>query len=144
MRSYRRTVSLRADGLEILDEAQCRHLLADGRVGRVAVCRGAVPVVFPVCYVVVGGDIVFFTGEGTKLDLAAAHATVSFEVDEVDLASQTGWSVLAVGPATNASEVAADRARALGCFPWASGSRPHAVRIRPEFLSGRRILSAAD
>ena len=132
-------VALMADGLEILDEAECRRLLAQARVGRVIIVRGTVPAVFPVCYVVVGGDIVFFTGTGTKLAAALAGMVVSFEADEVDFDHEVGWSVLAVGPATLASHVAADRARSLGCVPWAAGSRHHAVRIRPEFLSGRRI-----
>jgi hypothetical protein len=138
-------VTLTTDGLEILTEPECRHLLAGGKVGRVVVTVGGVSAVFPVIYAVVGGDIVFFTGEGTKLSAATHGSIVSFEVDEFDLERATGWSVLAVGPATSASDVLADRARALQCFPLAAGDRRHAVRIRPEFLAGRRVaLSTPD
>ena len=66
------------DGLEILDEHECRRLLASQCIGRVGVTIGALPAIFPVNYVTVDGDIVFRTGEGTKLRAALERApTVS-------------------------------------------------------------------
>jgi nitroimidazol reductase NimA-like FMN-containing flavoprotein (pyridoxamine 5'-phosphate oxidase superfamily) len=128
-------------GLELLDEETCRALLASQRVGRVVTTRGDLAVAFPVNYVVVGGDVVFFTGAGTKLTSAVGTRTVTFEVDEIDLERRSGWSVMAFGVASVASETLADRARDLGCWPWAVGPRPHAVRIRPDFLTGRRVVA---
>src|SRR5438876_11552339 len=51
------------DGLELLTEKECRGLLCQARVGRVAVSRGEVPAVFPVNYMVAGEEILFFTAE---------------------------------------------------------------------------------
>jgi nitroimidazol reductase NimA-like FMN-containing flavoprotein (pyridoxamine 5'-phosphate oxidase superfamily) len=128
-------------GLEILSEAECRHLLAQAAVGRVAVVRDGVAAIFPVNYGMVGGDVVFFTGEGTKLVAAQEGALVSFEVDVVDLDERLGWSVLVVGMASLASPSATRQAEAVGVYPWAAGGRSRAVRIRPEMITGRRICS---
>src|SRR5438132_12916500 len=110
-----------AEGLAILDDAECRSLLELHHVGRVIVVTGAAAAIFPVNYGMVGGDIVFFTGEGTKLREASRSALVTFEVDAIDLAAHTGWSVMAVGTAERASEGVANRAKAIGVFPWAAG-----------------------
>jgi nitroimidazol reductase NimA-like FMN-containing flavoprotein (pyridoxamine 5'-phosphate oxidase superfamily) len=125
---------------EVLDEDECRSLLARATIGRVAVSMAAIPAVFPVNYAVDGGDIFFLTGEGTKLGAAVRGAVVAFEADDVDTRRHRGWSVLAVG---EAHEVAPGDAGALAeqlaLHPWAPGRRSHLVRIRPDFLSGRRI-----
>lgn len=131
-------------GLEILSEDMCRRLLAKADVGRVAITVGALPAVLPVNYAMLNGDIVFLTAEGTKLDAALANAVVAFEVDEIDREHGRGWSVLVIGVAseiTDPADIAG--ATALGIQPWAGGDRHHFVRIRAEFVSGRRIVPAA-
>jgi nitroimidazol reductase NimA-like FMN-containing flavoprotein (pyridoxamine 5'-phosphate oxidase superfamily) len=133
-------MKLADEGLELLDEHECLRLVDTVRVGRVAIARGAVPAVFPVTFARVGGDIMFFTGPGTKLDAAQEGRLVSFEVDEIDPLAEQGWSVLIVGKAELASEASRTRAQALGLYSWAAGERRALVRIRPEFVSGRRIL----
>src|ERR1700737_2357389 len=117
------------EGLEILDERECLRLLGTVRVGRVAISRGAVPVVLPVTFAMVGGDIMFFTGTGMKLDAAQDSRAVSFEVDEIDAIAEQGWSVLVVGRARLASQASKARAIALGLYPWASGDRQQLVQI---------------
>jgi uncharacterized protein len=129
------------NGLEILTESECLRLLGTERIGRVAICQGAVPAVLPVAYAVVGGEVMFFTGSGVKLNAALKSQSVAFEVDHIDIEKKSGWSVLVVGPATPAGEAAVARAEAVGLFPWAAGSRHHLVRIRPELVSGRRLLT---
>ncbi|GIU87135.1 MAG: pyridoxamine 5'-phosphate oxidase [Acidimicrobiia bacterium] len=130
------------DGLELLTEAECRSLLASGSIGRVGVTVGALPVILPVNYAFVDGTIVFRTAEGTKLRAAVDRAVIAFEVDDYDEVLQRGWSVLAVG---HASEVAGEddlaTFRALGLAPWADGTRTHYVRLVPEVLTGRRIVA---
>jgi nitroimidazol reductase NimA-like FMN-containing flavoprotein (pyridoxamine 5'-phosphate oxidase superfamily) len=133
-------VELVDEGLEILDDRECLRLLRTVRVGRVALSQGALPVVLPVTFVLVGSDIFFFTGPGLKLTAAEAGESVTFEADEIDVAAERGWSVLAVGPAAVADQIARARVEALGLYPWPAGERHHLVRIRPEFLSGRRLL----
>jgi len=137
------TAGLVDNGQEILDEAECVRLLHSGRIGRVVVSLGETAAVFPVNYVMLGADILFFTGEGVKLNAALSSAVVTFEVDEIDEKAQTGWSVVASGRAARTDGAQRARVEALGLFPWAAGHRPHLVRIRPTFLSGRRILGGS-
>jgi len=132
------------EGLEILSEVECRQLIETADIGRVAFCMGAVPVVFPVTFAVVGGDIMFFTGSGMKFDAASEGRAVSFEVDHIEPLPQRGWSVLVVGRASLAAPASRARAEALGLYPWAAGDRQHLVQIRPNFFSGRRICHGAD
>jgi nitroimidazol reductase NimA-like FMN-containing flavoprotein (pyridoxamine 5'-phosphate oxidase superfamily) len=107
----------------------------------VAVTVAALPAIFPVNYAVLDGDIVFLTGDGTKLRAALTRAVVAFEVDHIDPAHASGWSVMAIGVAEETTDPDDVRAIAeLGLRPLAGGDRSHAVRIRPEFVSGRRIV----
>src|SRR6478609_6331026 len=88
------------DGLELLTEAECLELAAHRPVGRVAVCMGALPAVFPVNHCMVGRDVIFRTAIGTKLDAALREAVVAFEVDDFDTQGHLGWSVMIVGVAS--------------------------------------------
>ena len=129
------------DGLEILSPEQCHELLRGAKVGRVAVTVAALPAIFPVNYAMLDGDIVFLTGAGTKLRAAVDRAVVAFQIDDVDSLAAAGWSVMAVGLAeeiTERDQLA--RAEALGLQPFAGGDRTHFVRVRPEFVSGRRVV----
>jgi uncharacterized protein len=130
------------DGLELLSESECLRLLGTCPVGRVAITMGGLPAVFPVNFALVAGDIVFRTGAGSKLNAALDKTIVGFEVDAIDSTYHRGWSVLAVGRAeevTDAEVADGDGAVPVPVSPWAKGDRHHLVRIRPEFLSGRRI-----
>ena len=126
-------------GLEILDEAECLELLKCQRVGRIAVSVAALPAIFPVNYLLVDGDVAFLTGDGMKANAAIAGNVVGFEVDQVDSDRHTGWSVLVVGRARIVPEQERRTMGDLHLSPWAGGTRTHLVRIRPEFISGRRI-----
>lgn len=132
------------NGLEVLTRTECLRLLSSRHVGRVGVSIEALPVVLPVNYAVMDGDIVVRSGPGTKLDAALAGAVVAFEVDLVDEASETGWSVLVQGVATVIAEPAVlAQAQSLSLRPWAGGPKDHFVRISSEHMSGRRLHSTA-
>lgn len=133
------------DGIEVLSEQQCRVLLCRERVGRVAVSEESLVAVFPVNYLVVGDEILFFTGGGTKLRAASANLKVTFEVDHLDTFAETGWSVVVVGVTHEVTEpVVVAGARASGLRPWADGDRHHLVALTTEVVSGRRVGYAAD
>lgn len=126
--------------LQLLSAAECSELLAQQSVGRVGISVGALPVVLPVNYAMLDGDVVIRTGEGSKLDAALARAVVAFEVDHVDPIYHEGWSVLVQGRAAvleRPDEV--ERAALLPLRPWAPGGRDRYVRIPTEIISGRRI-----
>lgn len=130
--------------LQPIPDDECALLLAAGSIGRVGVSLGALPVVLPVNYAVLDGDIFIRTGAGTKLDAALTGSVVAFEIDAVDPLYHEGWSVMVQG---RASEVVdpdeLKRARALPLEPWATGTRDRFVRIANERISGRRIALPA-
>ena len=130
------------EGLEILSEEQCQELLSEVGVGRVGITIGALPVVLPINYGLIDGDIVFATTDGTKLDAAVRNAVVAFEVDSIDDLAEKGWSVLVVGTAhevTDPDEI--ERIAGLGVRPWVGGQRDRWVRIERSVVTGRRIVS---
>src|SRR4051812_12100415 len=129
------------EGLEILNEDDCWRLMATKAVGRVGVTIGALPAIFPVNFVLGDGEIVFRTGEGTKLRAALNRSVVAFEVDDADPVYHGGWSVHAVGVA---EVVSADDDPDVSVAPWAPGQRDTLVRIRPELITGRRITRDTD
>lgn len=129
--------------LEVIPRHECLELLRGSFLGRVVVAMGALPAALPVTYRVMGEDIVFATGPGTKLEGAVRKAVVAFEVDEIDPATRTGWSVLVTGWSellTGPDDVAA--VKALGLEPWPPLERGHFVRIRSEMVSGRRLVGS--
>jgi uncharacterized protein len=128
-----------ADGLEVMSEQECRRLLGRGHIGRVAVTMGALPAIFPVNYTMYDGDVVFMTGDGTKLRAASCNAVVAFEIDGYDDLTHSGWSVLVVGMTEELTGAELDEVRPLPLEPWAGGERDHYVRLTTEFLSGRRL-----
>jgi nitroimidazol reductase NimA-like FMN-containing flavoprotein (pyridoxamine 5'-phosphate oxidase superfamily) len=131
--------------LDELSSAECWRLLSTQPVGRVAVIIGHYPLVFPVNFAVDDQTIVYQTGLGAKL-YAIHRSNVTFEVDEIDPAHHSGWSVMVKGVAQELT-VKRDR-RALcraelgGATPWAPGGRDHFVRIVADQVTGRRIRAA--
>lgn len=129
------------NGLELLAEDESLALVRGHQIGRVGVSVGALPAIFPVNYVVIDDDIVFRTAPGTKLDAATRGEVVAFEVDDYDLEAKSGWSVMLVGVAEEVHDVElAFRVVDAELTPWADGDRSHIIRIRPTFISGRRVL----
>ena len=134
-------MQLDRNGLEVLPRDECLLLLGASRVGRVVVTDRALPAAFPVNYALLDDDVVFLTTAGSKLAAAEDGEVMAFEVDEIEPALRSGWSVLVQGLAsviTDPDELR--RARALGLEPWTPGSPRQFVRITSELVSGRRIL----
>jgi uncharacterized protein len=123
-----------------LTKDECFSLLASQRLGRVVLVDERGPLALPINFVLDQHTVLFRTDEGTKLDVAIRGGPVAFEIDGVDEATRTGWSVLLRGEATeviDAAELA--RVRRLPLYPWAPGAKGHHVRILPTSLTGRRI-----
>ena len=127
-------------GIEVIDSDQCRRLLAEDVIGRVAVVIGATPTILPVNYALDGDDIVMRTMPGSRLDVGQGHA--AFEVDSFDRATKSGWSVLVTGQLEEVSWYHTrdmERLQALSVQPWATGERNLWLRLRPGFVTGRRV-----
>lgn len=128
-------------GLEVLDRDECLDLVRTQHVGRVAIVDGGHPLVFPVNFVVDGEDVIFRTGEGTKLH-AAGRTSACFEVDHIDVETRSGWSVMVNGrleEVTAHDTAAFRRIAALGVEPWADGPKEHWMRVTAHTVTGRRI-----
>jgi nitroimidazol reductase NimA-like FMN-containing flavoprotein (pyridoxamine 5'-phosphate oxidase superfamily) len=130
-------------GLEELSRDQCLDLLATVPVGRVGVSVNALPVVLPVNFALLDGDIVFRTARGTKFDAAVAHAVVAFEADAYGANGRRGWSVMVQGTSSELTDPAVlERAHALELAPWGVGAgADRFVRVESRFVSGRRFGS---
>lgn len=138
--SLREAVDAERAGLESLSREECFALLETVPVGRIVFTEGALPAIQPVNFVLDGRDVILRTGMGSKLAHAARSAVVAFEADEYDAETLAGWSVVLIGRAEVVGDERERRRLAdLGLTPWALGSRPHYIRIRPEIVRGRRI-----
>jgi nitroimidazol reductase NimA-like FMN-containing flavoprotein (pyridoxamine 5'-phosphate oxidase superfamily) len=134
--------------LEQLDEVECLRLIMPGGVGRLAYSGRYGPTVLPVNYRLYEGTIVFRTTQDSPTDedlrtgIANAVYKVAFEIDEIDLAAQEGWSVLIQGPVHHV-ESDTERASVLeaGVETWPGGDRELFLRIVPSRITGRRIRS---
>lgn len=132
--------SANVDGtLGLMTPEECIDLLGTRSFGRLAyVARLGVPDIVPVNYTLDGADVMIRTGPGPKLQAAERNELVAFEVDAVDEAGHTGWSVVVHGSARRL--LPAERTRLLDQpEPWAVGPRSHIIRITPRRISGRRL-----
>jgi hypothetical protein len=131
--------------MEELDDSECRKLLAERHLGRLAIPDFGGPVIFPVNYVFDRDLVIFRTDPGSKLDAATERESVAFEVDAVDEATRTGWSVVVRGTLAEVTDPD-DLAwlRALPLYPWAPGDKARYVRVRPRSITGRRIRIPED
>src|SRR5690606_2313623 len=98
------------------------------------------PAVQPVNFVFDGTDIVIKTSSASRLATAATGTIVAFEIDEIDADAQSGWSVVAVGPARHVT--AAGEGRGLDRVhrrTWAPGEGARTLCLTPDLVTGRRI-----
>jgi len=126
--------------LKELSEAECLEQLGEHHVGRVAYCDQDGPVVIPVNYVVEGRNILLRLSPHATLASHLRSADASFQIDEFDDYTQSGWSVLLRGHATYVD--VADHPAAAELIPWAEGQRSLLVRIAAREITGRRLLPA--
>ncbi len=127
--------------MRVLDPDECMQLIRPGGVGRVAFAdEGRPPIVLPVNYMVIEGDIVFLTETDGKI-ARRASGPLGFEVDRLDDTMSEGWSVLIAGQGRIVSdpEEGASLENSAPLRPWAGGRRDTYVRITPTKVSGRRI-----
>jgi uncharacterized protein len=126
--------------LRELSEAECLEELRAHQVGRVAYCEQDTPVVVPVNYVMDGDAVLLRIAQGSGLARRLGPTPASFQLDDLDPFTQSGWSVLVRG---SASQVDPDEHPATADLrSWAEGQRTVHVRLEPTQISGRRLLEA--
>jgi uncharacterized protein len=126
-----------------LPRAECLRLLSVHRFGRVGVSLGnAPPLIRPVNYAFDGPSqtVVFRTAAGSKFHALVRSADAVFEIDDIDEATRTGWSVIIRGMTREVIDpLQTRRLDGLGLEPWASGDKPHWIEIRAWTVTGRRL-----
>ena len=113
-------------------------------IGRVGFFADGEVQVLPVNHVVDGQDVIFRTAQGSKLSATDGRSPITFEADDYDEQTHSGWSVVMNGRAESVDEDAElDRLSRTGLRPWAGTvERPFWIRIRPTSVSGRRTPQA--
>jgi nitroimidazol reductase NimA-like FMN-containing flavoprotein (pyridoxamine 5'-phosphate oxidase superfamily) len=123
-----------------LSTEQCFDLLATQQVGRVVFSDNRGPLALPVNFVVQDSTVLVRTSPGNTLARHLSESpTCAFEVDEIDPALHTGWSVLVRGSASVVRHLSQDP-DAQWPGPWAPGERHLLLRITPDEISGRRLV----
>jgi nitroimidazol reductase NimA-like FMN-containing flavoprotein (pyridoxamine 5'-phosphate oxidase superfamily) len=127
---------------EELSREECMQHLAACPVGRIGVIVDGKPVVLPVNYRWIPGEvspyIALRTRPGNVIDRGGTHA--AFEVDGIDPYLRTGWSVLVQGTLHHLGEVTLVR-ETLDSHPWLEGDRESWLLIAPTSITGRRLHS---
>jgi nitroimidazol reductase NimA-like FMN-containing flavoprotein (pyridoxamine 5'-phosphate oxidase superfamily) len=126
---------------EPLSQQDIIDLLRTNEVGRVAWNRADGPVILPVAYAYADRAVAFSTAEDGLLAELASGGAVAFQIDEFDVGTGTGWSVLVRATAariTDPGEIAAwDRRLPT---PWAPGPRHVMIRLDPVAVTGRIVV----
>ncbi|MBO4252531.1 pyridoxamine 5'-phosphate oxidase family protein [Streptomyces griseorubiginosus] len=130
------------DGFRELERPECLRLLAKVPVGRIVHTRQALPAVLPVNFTLDGdGAVLLRTSAASELARAVDGVVVAFEVDEVDAATHSGWSVVVTGPAMVVTDPAEhERLTRTGPRSWVPSPREVFVRIEPELVTGRELV----
>src|SRR3954447_17144378 len=140
------TTSAGLEGLESISPEECSSLLRSGCVGRIGFVVAGRPHVLPINYAADASGTVVFRTSANSILMAVALQPVAVEVDGLDEARRTGWSVCVHGTAreiTEAEDSRAERLRHLTVIPWAPGERQRWFSVTPEQITGRRIPVSA-
>ncbi len=133
-----------------LSYPECVERLQSESVGRIAVLGDPFPLIFPVNYrlVKIADEvapghlwIAVRTRVGNRIDRASTY--VSFEIDGVDPARRSGWSVLTTGTLHAADRSAAEFEARFDSHPWLATDRDRWLVIQPVEITGRRIVGGA-
>ncbi|GFE15944.1 hypothetical protein Sgleb_39910 [Streptomyces glebosus] len=130
-----------------LHRAEALRLLGSVSLGRIVFTQDALPAIRPVNHLLDRGEIIIRTQEGAAVAAATRQAdmegvVVAYEVDTIDPVTHVGWSVVVTGycrPVTDPRDLAYYWEL---LHPWTEGQREHALRIRPDLVTGLRITAA--
>lgn len=127
--------------LSELDPDNCRRLLGEHAIGRVAWTSTQGPELFPVSYAFDDGMVFFRTSPYGALSALGRPTQVVFEVDEFDATRRSGWSVIVRGSSAAVSVPMRTTEAWAGYrpLPWVGGSRNLVIGITLQQISGRQF-----
>jgi uncharacterized protein len=133
-------VDQQAKAVGPLDDDECRALLKTVTSGRLALSVRALPVVLTVNYLVQEPRLILSVTSGAGVRAACDGTVVAFQVDGIDVPSETGWNVLVQGRArllqTGAELVAAEEALSM---IWADPDTNIYVSLGIDLMTGHRL-----
>ena len=131
------------EAVQELDRAECRELLKQGVLGRLATAVGGEVDIFPVNYYSDGDSILIRTAPGTKLLELTVHSAVAFETD--GYTDEEAWSVVVHGRARQLEQQAEiDEADRAPLQPWVPTLKYCYIHVDITALSGRRFRRSAE
>lgn len=127
-----------------LDQDEALALLAGVAFGRIVFTSRALPAIRPVNHLVDHGEIIIRTHLGGVISdaIGGTGVVVAYEADEIDARERLGWSVVATGyarPITDPDDVTRFEA---SLTPWVDRALDTVIRIRPEIITGFRLIEA--
>jgi transcriptional regulator with XRE-family HTH domain len=135
-----RSSAARQSSLRPIATERCWALLRSAGIGRLVFDTVDGPTALPANFAMKGREIFVRTQEGSAIDQIGSDSLVSLEVDHIDDAMRSGWSVLLRGTADHLG-ASTDVGAIFGIRldPWAGGGRESWLRLRPTAISGREI-----
>jgi uncharacterized protein len=95
--------------------------------------------VVPVAIAVDEGTVVCRTSSGSRLARAADGQVLALQVDDIDVRTRSGWSVVATGVAAVVRDGPVARRIAELVRPWVPSHDDVAVRLPLTVVTGRRL-----
>jgi nitroimidazol reductase NimA-like FMN-containing flavoprotein (pyridoxamine 5'-phosphate oxidase superfamily) len=129
----------------VLTAEECQAHLEHATLGRVAWTADGLVHILPVSCVLHAGRVTFRTSPYGVLAGLERPTEVAFEIDHVDAAAGSGWSVVVQGRA-QAVVLPQDLLELWArsdLVPWASGTRNVFIAITAHGLSGRCVQAPA-
>jgi nitroimidazol reductase NimA-like FMN-containing flavoprotein (pyridoxamine 5'-phosphate oxidase superfamily) len=123
--------------MRILTADECVALLSTVYLGRLALTERALPIILPVTFACLDGDIVFNVAAGVLLRAAETGHVVCFEADSAGGGRSMSWSVYTIGPLSVVEgQASRELVQHLDLGRW-SHSSTTSVRLTPHVFSGR-------
>jgi hypothetical protein len=127
-----------------LDRSESLRLLATVPAGRLIFTVNALPTVRLMNFALADGLIVLRTAADTTVARKVNDTVVTFEADDLDAATSSGWSVIVTGRATLVTDPGPlARYQEVPLVPWAPGERDQYMTITTELVEGRRVRRPA-
>ena len=129
--------------VQVMSREECRELLKQNVLGRLATAAGGEPDIVPVNYFSDGDSILIRTAPGTKLLELTVHSAVAFETD--GYSDDEAWSVVVHGRARELDrQTEIDEADKAPLKPWIPTLKYRYVHIDIDTMSGRKFLRTEE
>lgn len=112
-------------------------------LGRIVFTQHAMPAIRPVNHLVDDQAIIVRSHLGAAIVAHAAAddgVVVCYEADELDPVRHTGWSVIATGMARLVRDPDAITRYQQLLEPWVAGRMDYVIAIRPQIITGIRLV----